>query len=1332
MKKIEKLLTKTYLARFVFILSILLGFSQYSLATHEVVTNTNNSGSGSLRQAILNANSNSDVDSIIFRIPLSDSGYDTARGVFQIVITGSALPAITSPYLVVDGTTQADFTGNTNNVLLGPGGHVGVDEWNLPKVNGPEIEIVDGGNFSTGLIIQAEGVKIKGLAIYGFGNGFSYNADANILVKENYRYFVIEDCVLGVPAHSLTKPSSTYLTGGNNISASYEANQGTIRNNIIAYAKMANVLLYNPDSTYVYGNTIINDYSANYSWGKGILITCGEYQFITGNLIAGHPAEGIDMWYQTKNDSICNNTIRDNGKRKIYTSGVRFFDADYSVVCRNKIYNNYGAGVLVTSNAYHITISQNSIYNNGCVLAADNTSASGQLGIDLLNSNNLVKTGSSPFYTINDSADWDVGGNTLLNFPVLETAKIDTATQELIITGFARPGSKIELFIADKCSNALFPQGKTYLTTLYEGSSDDLDTTVDYYCDCVVNGVNQGTDKTNRFKFKIPLPSGVSDGTLLTATATLERNTSEFSGAVTVGTAHQPILPMLYCVIDNGDSTLTAVYSYCNKNNDTITIPVGPENMMINAPYNSGQPTVFYPGTHHDVFRVTFSGSSITWKLTGNTITTYKNSFRCKADIEVTKTVDSPVVNKGDTVTFTITVKNLSNWVPEHNLMILDTLGDSLTYLSYTASTGIYDSSTGIWTIPFLNYGQTATLTIKAIVLGNSDNCAYMIYNSQMDNVGSNNSSCVSVCACKSSGGNDGGLESNGSMAGKLAIRGFKRYKNNTVNKYNSSRKLVPFTQEAVKAGLVSAASLLRNKTELIDFIPETGPEGAKAYITTPADLLGITNAIEIFSVDYFDEEDNRLSAIYAVATQPETVYEHTKLVCDRVNASSLEAVEYIYVYGVPFIMAKLVHPNGELDYAVSFIATRENGMFTIDSRWYNEEYEPKGTDNVYNFQIWSVSPKYTRQLLADVIDLIGQKDDIFYKNAYPPAIPSLYVKNGYYANGKLHLNIVNNAHATKVVFHGNYARVEDGERTIFDTELFIDSSLVEQTIELPIGHIFDVGFSVRNDAMGGIDVLYFADGPWGVDFEQNGATLSKFEVYPQKPYVEEAGKFVLERNAFAEGTVKDYFSLFRVIRVSYEPVDLTAYPYLKFTASGKGTLEVILAKKSIKTWYEQPRRLLILPDKPTTFNLKIEDFANKDGKTGFKANDITVVVFNVLGNNNDFQPFQLSISDVRFHDGTTDIKEDLIAEKSSGLDVYPNPFTQTATIRYHIEKAGHYELKILSMEGKEIAIVDKGNAQPGTYQVNFDASGIPGGLYFCVLSTSSAKPVIQKMILIK
>src|SRR5262245_56776486 len=68
-----------------------------------VVTNVNNPGAGSLRQAILDANSSSGADTITFNIPGS--------GVHTIAPT-SALPNITEA-VTIDGYTQPGASANT-------------------------------------------------------------------------------------------------------------------------------------------------------------------------------------------------------------------------------------------------------------------------------------------------------------------------------------------------------------------------------------------------------------------------------------------------------------------------------------------------------------------------------------------------------------------------------------------------------------------------------------------------------------------------------------------------------------------------------------------------------------------------------------------------------------------------------------------------------------------------------------------------------------------------------------------------------------------------------------------------------------------------------------------------------------------------------------------------------------------------------------------------------------------------------------------------------------------------------------------------------------------
>ena len=57
----------------------------------------------------------------------------------------------------------------------------------------------------------------------------------------------------------------------------------------------------------------------------------------------------------------------------------------------------------------------------------------------------------------------------------------------MTLTGFARPGSVIEFFIAAPDPSG-FGEGKTYIVTLTEGSVDDIDATTGSYGSCAAKG----------------------------------------------------------------------------------------------------------------------------------------------------------------------------------------------------------------------------------------------------------------------------------------------------------------------------------------------------------------------------------------------------------------------------------------------------------------------------------------------------------------------------------------------------------------------------------------------------------------------------------------------------------------------------------------------------------------------------------------------------------------------------------------------------------------------------------------------------------------------------
>jgi titin len=101
------------------------------------VSNTNDGGAGSLRQAILDANANPGLDTVQFAIP--GAGTHTIAPL-------SPLPFVTDPVLL-DGATQPGFAGTPLVQLSGALAGVGAN----------------------GLVVTAGGTLVRGLAVGGFG-----------------------------------------------------------------------------------------------------------------------------------------------------------------------------------------------------------------------------------------------------------------------------------------------------------------------------------------------------------------------------------------------------------------------------------------------------------------------------------------------------------------------------------------------------------------------------------------------------------------------------------------------------------------------------------------------------------------------------------------------------------------------------------------------------------------------------------------------------------------------------------------------------------------------------------------------------------------------------------------------------------------------------------------------------------------------------------------------------------------------------------------------------------------------------------------------------------
>ena len=1293
------------------------------------VTNTSDSGPGSLRQAITDANANWSIDRIEFNIPMTDAGYNATTGVFTISVTSTELPGIGNRVLTIDGSTQTAFTGNTNTTNFGYNGTVGCDALALGQVDGPEIEIVDGhGTLKWGLQFCDRDQVVNDIVIHSFGNGWFVYNEANLLVRASANDFEAFNMVLGSEAHADMAP-----VGDNNGAPNFQALQvdnGKFHHNYVAYGStMGGFLRTGCTGWEVYQNDFAHNGLVDFITDGLDVADHTENCTIRENMFRDNGANGFDSFNSFGNHLIENNTSFGNGILNNETSGMRIYGSYGDTVRKNLIYDNVGAGILITSAAEKHWITENCIYNNGNVLPnAAPIATTKQIGIDVLRSTDNHRMGTSTYVTLNDDNDVDAGGNQSQNFPVIDAVIINGGN--LTVKGFAPAGALIEFFEADVYSGAFMAQGRSFLFSNTEGSIDDADNTTGSYGPGLVNGVAQGQESNaNRFEFTVPVPAGFSAGEQITATAYLAANgTSEFCAAFTAtgSTGLVNVTPQLDCVYIDVNGDVVARFGYANQNGSTVNEPIGANNFFSPGAQDRGQGTAFLPGTHSNTFTVTFpSVSALTWSLQASSVIADVNSVRCPADLEVTQTVTNNTPNIGDQVTFTIYVNNLTCGVPATAVVIDYLIDANFTYVSHNApSSGTYNSGTGVWTIPEVLCGTAQTLEVTVQVNGNGSNTASVNTQNQPDPNSANNSASEN-CATGSSGSNNGGIESEGSMARLIAARNYERIlsgKHTFYDRIDAQPTLDEYNRTHM------------GKTNgLSSYLPPFGPHNAPAVIASPTDLIGITNALDVFSVDYLNNANNRLGSILAIETQNQ-VYNHTKVICDRLNGASLENIKVVNIKGHNFIMSHLDQGDGMVDIAVTFVAYKKaDGSFEIDARWNQQEYNIQSSDKVYNFQVWSVSESLTRQMVEDILDLMAMDGAVNSLTSTHVALPTAYVKTGYYEDGKIHLTMVNTVGATELNIMANRTINEQATRTQVGQQIALDPSKTEETVVWTTGYIFDTGFEILNDIGGGRDVLYLADGAWGVDFEQvAGATNTTFNTLTESGYVFNSDKNHLERDIQFTGNVKNYVSVYRMLRPGHKPVDMSAFNQLTFEASLSGVSEIIVTvvTADITNWSEQYRVTVPVQNAAMgLYTVNLNDLQSA-GNAPLDLTKVLNVTFSIVGNYNSFVPVTLDISNLEFNaNGNTIGFEEPRYEAEQGINVYPNPFRGAAHIDLNLEKGSDVRIELYDLSGKMVDLANMGFQFGGTNTMVYQpGTDLLDGIYLMKVITET-KSYTQKVV---
>ncbi|HYW70374.1 MAG TPA: SdrD B-like domain-containing protein, partial [Pyrinomonadaceae bacterium] len=456
-----------------------------------VVVNTHDSGLGSLRQAIADANATAGatVINITFGIP--------ATGL-QTIAPISALPAINHP-VVIDGYSQPGTSPNTlangDNAVL------------LIELSGAQAANADG------LSVSAASSTVKGLIVNRFTRsaiGLFGNAST---VSGNW--IGVDSTGTAVAANST---GIAVFSSNNQIGGTTPAARNVISGNI-----GTGIGLNGSSTNQVQGNFIGTDITGTIALGNknsGLSIsgsnnTIGGTTPGAGNLISGN---GIGVLVANASGNFFQGNLV--GTKADGTSPLGNLDDGFVVNgasnntiggagagAGNTIAFNGKAGVFLTSNA--------SVPVGDSILANSIFSNSG-LGVDL-------SPNGSRGVTPNDPGDADTGPNNLQNFPQLSFANQNSSGLNVAGSLNSTPSTsfRIEFFVNSACDSSGSGEGQIFI-----GSTN---VTTDANGLATINGnLTPGLDVLGKFV--------TSTATRLDAQGN-STDTSEFSTCVRVPSA---------------------------------------------------------------------------------------------------------------------------------------------------------------------------------------------------------------------------------------------------------------------------------------------------------------------------------------------------------------------------------------------------------------------------------------------------------------------------------------------------------------------------------------------------------------------------------------------------------------------------------------------------------------------------------------------------------------------------------------------------------------------------------------------------------------------------
>lgn len=437
--------------------------SSYNDQTTLTVTNTNDGGGGSLRQAILDANSS---PLIAKKIKFDIRGVAQVPTCPAVIALNSTLPAIAAP-IALDGYTQPLSSRNT-----------ATDAFNAATCI--LIKPVSG-SLTVGFRVASDApasvaFNLRGVGMGGFSQPVVIQGGSNHVIAGNQ----FGGTALGVnlPGASLNAIAIGVNAGGSVIVGGPEA----MDRNVIVDADLSGINIQaqvqsTPDRCQIVNNLIglkpdghsalANNVGVNVA-GNG----CGLY----GNRIAGNSLANV--WLQGSGNVLQKNFIgiaADGQGIANSATGVLINGADNLVGAPGM--NGSGAGNTIRFNTAGGVVIQGAEAASGNTVNGNVVCDNGVNGMDI----DLQPTGAGSGPTPNDPGDLDTGVNGLQNFPIakqLVYTEAGSANRPATVGGIldTKPGSyRIDAYYSDKTSllgkrgHAQVPLGRAAVTVSASG-----------------------------------------------------------------------------------------------------------------------------------------------------------------------------------------------------------------------------------------------------------------------------------------------------------------------------------------------------------------------------------------------------------------------------------------------------------------------------------------------------------------------------------------------------------------------------------------------------------------------------------------------------------------------------------------------------------------------------------------------------------------------------------------------------------------------------------------------------------------------------------------------